>query len=91
TSGSTSGKTSVKEPGKKGHRLYLKISRDRSPDVQQDICSVLKKYRGSIPVYLYLEATDKLYQSSPDLWIRRDSVLLRELTGMLGERCVKMV
>ncbi len=90
TSADTSGKTFVKESGKKGHRLYLKISRDRSPDVQQDICNVLKKYRGSIPVYLYLEAADRLYQSSPDLWIRRDSLLLRELTGILGEQCVKM-
>jgi DNA polymerase-3 subunit alpha len=76
--------------GKK-HKLYIKIARDRNPDIRQDICSVLKKYRGNVPVYLYLEATEKTYKSSPDLWIRRDSALLQELTGMLGDKCVKMI
>jgi DNA polymerase-3 subunit alpha len=77
-------------PGQK-HKLYIKIARDRNPDIQKEICSILQKYKGNVPVYLYLEAMDKTYKSSPDLWIRRDSALLQELTGMLGEKCVKMV
>jgi DNA polymerase-3 subunit alpha len=52
---------------------------------------VLKRYKGSIPVYLYMESANKTFRSKPDLWIRRDPDLLKELSGVLGEKCVKMV
>jgi DNA polymerase-3 subunit alpha len=76
---------------RKKRKLYIKIPKDKSLNIQNDICVILRKYKGNIPVYLYLEAKDQTLKSSPDLWIRGDSGLLQELTGMLGEKCVKMV
>lgn len=75
----------------KGQKLYIKISSDKGPGIQNEVCQVLKRYKGSIPVYLYMESANKTFRSKPDLWIRRDPDLLKELSGMLGEKCVKMV
>ncbi|HHY82277.1 MAG TPA: DNA polymerase III subunit alpha [Clostridiales bacterium] len=72
-------------------KLYLKISKDINPGIQNEICNVLKKYKGNIPVYLYIESTNKTFRSSPDLWVSTDSALLKELSSMLGEKCVKML
>ncbi|MGI6527710.1 MAG: DNA polymerase III subunit alpha [Caldicoprobacterales bacterium] len=71
-------------------KLYIKIDSGKGPNIQNEIFDVLRRYKGSIPVYLYVESTKKTYRSSPDLWIRRDSGLLQELSSMLGEKCVKM-
>jgi len=76
---------------KRYSKLYLKISRDANPGIQKEICNVLRKYKGNIPVYLYMEAADRTFRASPDLWIRTDSALLTELSSMLGEKCVKML
>ncbi len=75
------------KPGK----LYLMISNDQSANIQRDINQVLSKYKGNIPVYLYVESMKKTFRYQPDLWIRRDSGLLHELSSLLGEKCVKMV
>ncbi|MBE3101049.1 MAG: DNA polymerase III subunit alpha, partial [Firmicutes bacterium] len=72
-------------------KLYIKIAKDQNIGIQTDISNVLRKYKGNIPVYLYLEATNKSMAADPDLWIRSDSALLQELTSMLGGQCVKMV
>ena len=79
--------TNEKQPEK----LYLKISGETKPEIQQEICEVLKRYKGNIPVYLYMEETRKSFRSQRDMWIRRDPALLRELGLLLGEKCVKMV
>jgi DNA polymerase-3 subunit alpha len=75
------------KPGK----LYLMISSDKSSDIQEDISQVLRKYKGNIPVYLYVESMKKTFRYKSDMWIRRDSGLLHELSSLLGEKCVKMV
>ncbi|NLC43793.1 MAG: DNA polymerase III subunit alpha, partial [Clostridiales bacterium] len=75
----------------KPSKLYLMISSDQNSKIQKDISHVLKKYKGNIPVYLYVESMKKTFRYQPDLWIRRDSGLLKELSSLLGEKCVKMV
>jgi DNA polymerase-3 subunit alpha len=75
------------KPGK----LYLMISSDKSSDIQEDISQVLRKYKGNIPVYLYVESMKKTFRYKSDMWIRRESGLLHELSSLLGEKCVKMV
>ena len=75
----------------KNSKLYLKIERNKPPDIQNKIQQILKKYRGNIPVYLYIESIDKTFKSKPDLWIRRDSELIEELSSLLGRNCVKMI
>ena len=72
-------------------KLYIKIESDKDPKIQDEVSEVLKKYKGNIPVYLYMESTQKTYKSNPDLWVRRDSGLLQELSSVLGEKCVKMI
>ncbi|MGI6140247.1 MAG: DNA polymerase III subunit alpha [Caldicoprobacterales bacterium] len=75
----------------KPNKLYIMIERDKEPDIQNEICAILKKYRGNIPVYIYMESTKRTFRSKPDLWIRRDASLLQELSSMLGEKCVKII
>ena len=72
-------------------KLYLKIRSDMQPGIQNRIYEVLQKYKGNIPVYLYMESINKTFRSKPELWIRRDSELIKELSGLLGENCVKMI
>lgn len=72
-------------------KLYIKIEKDKSPKVREDICNVLKKYSGNTPVYLYMESDNRYYKSSRDLWVSANSDLLRELNYMLGPQCVKIV
>lgn len=74
----------------KSQKLYIKIDSKKGSNIQNSICDVLKKYKGNIPVYFYVESTKNTYRSKPDLWIRKDSGLLQELSSMLGEKCVKM-
>jgi len=74
-----------------GQKLYIKIEKDKSPEVREDICNVLKKYSGNTPVYLYMESDNRYYKSSRDLWVSANSDLMRELNYMLGPQCVKIV
>ena len=72
-------------------KLYIKISKDIDIDVQRQICPILMRYRGSIPVYLYMEDTGKSFMADRELWIREEAGLLDELYNIVGKESVKLV
>lgn len=72
-------------------KLYLKISKDRDPALQEEILAVLKKYQGNVPVILYMEATKARMMANQEYWVEGREALLDELYRMLGSQCVKMV
>ena len=76
---------------RQGKKLYLKISRGSSIDIGKDICDILQKYRGNIPVYLYIEDTNEKRVAQRELWVAENEHLISELSSILGEECVKMI
>jgi DNA polymerase-3 subunit alpha len=72
-------------------KLYLKISKDRDPALQEEILAVLKKYQGNVHVILYMEATKARMMANQEYWVEGREALLDELYRMLGSQCVKMV
>lgn len=72
-------------------KLYLKIEKNKSLKAFQSIKSILEKYKGDTPVYVYMEAENKTVIAHRDLWVNlEDQVLLRELEETLGEGNVKV-
>jgi len=76
---------------KQDKKLYLKLSKGRLPDVGSQIYTILQKYRGNIPVYLYIEDTKEKKLAKRELWVANDDKLISELSAILGEKCVKMI
>jgi len=76
---------------KQTKKLYLKISRGRPVNVESEICTVLQKYRGNIPVYLYIEDTNEKKLAHRELWVAENNELISELSSVLGKECVKMI
>ena len=72
-------------------KLYLKIAKNRKIDISRQISPILRKYKGDIPVILYLEASGKQNLANRELWIRQDKELIEELSRLLGKECVKLV
>ncbi|MFY9296127.1 MAG: DNA polymerase III subunit alpha [Caldicoprobacterales bacterium] len=72
-------------------KLYLKIAKDKRIDISQQISPILRKYKGNIPVILYIEASGMKSLANRELWIRQDRQLIEELSDVLGEECVRLV
>lgn len=72
-------------------KVYLKISKDKPMDIFEAIKRVLSKYRGEIPVYVFMERNNQLVKANRDLWVNIDNnSLFEELTKLLGEENVKI-
>ena len=75
----------------KKEKIYIKISKTSRSDLFSDIKTILKKYPGSIPVYIYLEKENKSFIAGRDLWIKLDNNnAIAELQKLLGEKNVKV-
>mgnify|MGYP001202571274 FL=1 len=75
----------------KNKRLYLKIEKENKIDIDRQICPILRRYRGNIPVYLFIESTGKKFLANRDLWVEGHPELLRVLSDVLGQNCVKLI
>jgi DNA polymerase-3 subunit alpha len=75
----------------KNKRLYLKIEKGSKIDINRQICPILRRYRGNIPVYLFIEATGKKFLANRDLWVEGHPELLKVLSDVLGQNCVKLI
>lgn len=72
-------------------KLYLKIPKGQTVDIQRDICPVLKRHQGSIPVYLFMEGSGQRFVAERDLWVECENQLIEELCRILGRESVKLV
>jgi len=72
-------------------KVYLKISKGKSIDVLESIKKVLLKHKGEIPVYVYMESTNRTVMAHRDYWVNtEEKELFQELISILGEENVKV-
>jgi DNA polymerase-3 subunit alpha len=70
-------------------KVYLKITKYRNNDIFDRINSILKKYSGDIPIYIYLENTKQTLVADRSLWINLDNEkTIEELKRLLGKENV---
>ncbi|HZJ82622.1 MAG TPA: hypothetical protein VFD57_02320, partial [Clostridia bacterium] len=72
-------------------KLYLKIADGRKLDIPGEISPILKRFKGDIPVILYIESSKEKRLAGRELWIKDNPILITELSQLLGAECVKMV
>ncbi|MCX7714679.1 MAG: DNA polymerase III subunit alpha [Clostridia bacterium] len=69
-------------------KVYIKVLEDTT---EKFISSVLKKYAGKTPVYIYFETTKKTMLAPENLWIDSSFKTIRELEKVFGEECIKLI
>lgn len=75
----------------KKEKLYLKISREKSLVLLEDLKKILKQHNGNVPVYVYIEENNKTIRADRDYWIDIEKKeLIKKLISILGEDCVKV-
>jgi len=72
-------------------KMYLKISKGNTIDIDGQLAPLLKKYKGETPVCLFIEATGQKFMADRGLWINADLELIEKLNNILGSDCVKLV
>ncbi len=72
-------------------KLFIKIQKNANIDINKQICPILRRYSGNIPVYLYMEETGKKFVANRELWVQSNEELLDILAEVLGEHCVKLI
>ncbi|WP_053956280.1 DNA polymerase III subunit alpha [Inediibacterium massiliense] len=82
----------VKNEYAQNMKLYLKISKEKDEkEVFQNIKNILKKWKGMVPVYIYIEKENKKLKADTSLWIHIQDGLIGELKELLGKECVKII
>ncbi|KGG80704.1 DNA polymerase III subunit alpha [Caloranaerobacter azorensis H53214] len=72
-------------------RLYLKVSKNKSLSVLNEIKNILSNYTGNVPVYVYLENKNKTIMAERDYWVDvTNDKLIDNLKKLLGQDCVKV-
>ena len=75
----------------KRDKVYLRISKEKPLDVLEKIKKILLKYKGEIPVYVYMEANKKTVMAQRDYWVNiEEEELFKELVEILGEENIKV-
>lgn len=73
-------------------KVYLKIGVNMSQNTFDGLKSILRKYKGDTPVYVYMEKDKSTVIADRTLWIDiQDNNGIKELKSYLGEDCVKIV
>lgn len=71
--------------------MYLKIEKDNTATIFNMIKEILGKYKGEVPVCVYMEEKDKTVMAQRELWVNiEDDLLLDELIEILGKDNVKV-
>lgn len=71
-------------------KVYLRISKGKPMDVFESIKRILSKHRGEIPVYVYMESTNRTVMAHRDYWVNiEERELFQELIRILGEENVR--
>ncbi|WP_427339784.1 DNA polymerase III subunit alpha [Caloranaerobacter sp. DY30410] len=72
-------------------KLYLKIPKNKSLSVLNEIKSILSNYTGNVPVYVYLENKNRTIMAERDYWVdATNDKLINNLKKLLGQDCVKV-
>lgn len=72
-------------------KIYLKISTNSEPKTFEKLKTILLKYKGNTPVYVYIEKDKNTVIADRSMWINTDNKnAISELKHYLGEECVKI-
>ncbi|MBU5438440.1 DNA polymerase III subunit alpha [Tissierella sp. MSJ-40] len=72
-------------------KIYVKVSKTNTNYNFEKLKSVLLKYKGEVPVYVYIEGDNKTVIADRNLWVDGESEqLISELENLLGKNCVKI-
>jgi len=75
----------------KSGKLYIKISDPKYMNTFNMLKDIFSRYRGDIPIYIYLEQEDKVVMAERSLWVDiKNENLLNELKSVVGENCIKV-
>ncbi|MEW9123541.1 MAG: DNA polymerase III subunit alpha [Thermotaleaceae bacterium] len=70
--------------------IALRISKEKGLQVMEKIKPILQRWKGNVPVYLYIEDQNKKMKANPELWVQVNSNLIAELGEILGRDCVRV-
>ena len=80
---------SMEEARNRNSKFYIKISGDNPIETLDGVKKILLNYSGSVPVYAYLEKTEKLVVAERKYWVNIDKQgIYEELESILGENCI---
>ncbi|RKD33408.1 DNA polymerase III subunit alpha [Thermohalobacter berrensis] len=72
-------------------KLYLKVPRNKSLNLLNNLKVILSRHSGNIPVYVYIEKDKKTIMADRNYWVNvEDENLIRELEKILGKDCIKV-
>lgn len=75
----------------KKNKVYLKITKNEENNKLNRIKSILIKYKGETPVYIYIEKNKKTVMAERDFWVDiNNKRIFKELNLLLGEESVKL-
>ena len=72
-------------------RLYIKIKCKEDWYLIEKAKPIFKQYKGSTPVIIYIEESDKRLRADKKLWVRPDGELVNKLYGLFGTENIKVV
>jgi len=74
------------------NRVYLKLSQNNYQNTLEVIKTILSKYPGETPVYVYFEGSNKTVAADRSLWIQEGNLeVIEELQNLIGNECVKLI
>ncbi|MDX9917767.1 MAG: OB-fold nucleic acid binding domain-containing protein, partial [Gudongella sp.] len=72
-------------------KIYVKLPKTSGSDSLDTVKSILVKYPGDTPVYVYFEKDNKMVAADRSLWVEKDSMkVIEELQSALGKDCIKI-
>ena len=70
--------------------LYLRLPTD-SGEVYTHVQRLLQVFEGDLPVYIRFADSGRLVRAPRDWWVTPESILLSELTKLLGEENMAII
>ena len=83
--------TPIEDLSNSNKKLYLKI-KNHDSNLIREISNIASKYKGNVPIYIYIEENKKLIMGNEEIWVNiNNKELLKEFEILLGDDSVKIV
>ncbi|QUH18710.1 helix-hairpin-helix domain-containing protein [Alkaliphilus sp. B6464] len=84
--------TNLKDLGKKnGNKLFIKIRYKKDWHLIEAIKPTLRRYKGDVPIIIYIEESNERLQSDRGLWVDLNEDIMNELVSFFGKENIKVV
>ncbi|MDR5660035.1 DNA polymerase III subunit alpha [Serpentinicella sp. ANB-PHB4] len=71
-------------------KLYIKIKEQKDLKLLEGIKPILRENSGNVPIYVYIESTDKKFRAHRDLWVTLNDHLLSDLESTFGKENIEV-